>query len=109
MEGRLLDAGVCDPLGRPVPAQILLAGTTAYVESAQACGLHLLTEEERDPLRTTSYGVGQLLLAAVEAGARRVVIGLGGSATNDAGAVPAPPVGSARRCSRSAPAANRGC
>ena len=86
MEGRLLDVSVSDPLGRPVRAKLLLAGTTTYVESAQACGLHLLTEEEQDPLTTTSYGVGQQLLAAVEAGARRVVVGLGGSATNDAGA-----------------------
>ena len=75
-----------DALARPVRADVLLAGTTAYVESAQACGLHLLTPTERDPLRTTTYGVGQLLTAAVDAGARRIVVGLGGSATNDGGA-----------------------
>ncbi len=69
LDGRLLDVSVSDPLGRPVRAQVLLVETTAYVESAQACGLQLLAENERDPLRTTSYGVGQLLLAAVEAGA----------------------------------------
>lgn len=86
LTGRVVDLTVSDPLGRSVPAQFLLVDTTAYVESAQACGLHLLTAAERDPLRTTSYGVGQLLLAAVETGARRVVVGLGGSATNDAGA-----------------------
>jgi glycerate kinase len=65
---------------------VLLTGGTAYVESAQACGLHHLTAEERDPKVTTSYGVGLLLAAAVAAGARRVVVGLGGSATNDGGA-----------------------
>ena len=86
LDGRLLDVSVSDPLGRPVRAQVLLVETTAYVESAQACGLQLLAENERDPLRTTSYGVGQLLLAAVEAGARHVIVGLGGSGTNDAGA-----------------------
>ena len=75
-----------DALARPVRADVLLAGTTAYVESAQACGLHLLTTAERDPLRTTTYGVGQLLTAALDAGARRIVVGLGGSATNDGGA-----------------------
>ncbi len=75
-----------DPLGRTVPAAFLLDGDTAYVESAQACGLHLLSGDERDPTRTTTYGVGQLLRAAREAGARRVVVGLGGSATNDGGA-----------------------
>jgi glycerate 2-kinase len=75
-----------DALARPVRAGLLVHGTTAYVESAQACGLHLLTEQERDPLRTTTYGVGQLLLAALDAGATRIVVGLGGSATNDGGA-----------------------
>ena len=75
-----------DALARPVRADLLLHGSTAYVESAQACGLHLLSEGERDPLRSTTYGVGQLLLAALDAGATRVVVGLGGSATNDGGA-----------------------
>lgn len=77
---------VPDPLGREVPAEILVCGETAYVESAQACGLHLLAADERDPLVTTSYGLGVLLAAAVESGARTIVIGLGGSATNDGGA-----------------------
>ena len=74
------------PLARPVDASFLLDGEVAYVESAQACGLHLLTDAERDPKVTTTYGVGQLVAAAVEAGARKVVVGLGGSATNDGGA-----------------------
>lgn len=71
------------PTGHPVPAAFLLDGTTAYVESAQACGLHLV--DERDPTTTTTYGVGELLGAALDAGATRVVVGLGGSATNDGG------------------------
>ncbi|HEU4424074.1 MAG TPA: glycerate kinase, partial [Pilimelia sp.] len=76
-----------DPLGRPVTGEVLLAGEdTGYVESAQACGLHLLAPGERDPKITTSYGLGTLLAVAVETGARRIVVGLGGSATNDAGA-----------------------
>jgi glycerate kinase len=75
-----------DPLGRPVPGEVLVAGATAYVESAQACGLHLLAPAERDPRITTSYGLGALLTAAIEAGVREVVVGLGGSGTNDAGA-----------------------
>jgi glycerate kinase len=77
---------VQDPLGRPVEASILLDGATAYVESAQACGLHLLSVDERDPTRTSSYGVGELVRAAADAGATRIVVGLGGSATNDGGA-----------------------
>jgi glycerate kinase len=69
-----------------VEAAVLVDGTTAYVEAAAACGLHLLAEHERDPKTTTTYGVGQLVLAALDRGATRVVIGLGGSGTNDGGA-----------------------
>jgi glycerate kinase len=76
----------CDPLGRPVKAGYLRDGETAYIESAAACGLHLLEEAERDPRRTTTYGLGLIVADAIEAGARRIVVGLGGSATNDAGA-----------------------
>ncbi len=75
-----------DPLGRPVLGNVLIADTTGYVESAHACGLHLLGLDERDPKITTSYGLGALIGAAVEAGAREIVVGLGGSGTNDAGA-----------------------
>jgi glycerate kinase len=79
-------ATVEDPLGRPVEAAVLMDGTTAYVEAAAACGLHLLAEAERDPRATTTYGVGQLVRQALDLGATRVVVGLGGSATNDGGA-----------------------
>jgi glycerate kinase len=81
---------VADPVGREVPAAVLLSeadGTrTAYVESAQAAGLHLLEAGERNPAVTSTWGVGQLLDAAVSEGARRVVVGLGGSGTTDGGA-----------------------
>ena len=77
-------AVVQGPLGEPVPAAFLLDGDTAWVESAQACGLHLT--DRRDPTTTTTYGVGELVRAAAALGARRVVVGLGGSATNDGGA-----------------------
>jgi glycerate kinase len=84
--GELLELEVGGPLGEPVPAAVLLVGTTAYVESAQACGLHLVPAARRDPGVTTTWGVGQLVGHAVDAGARRIVVGLGGSGTNDAGA-----------------------
>ncbi|MEJ3745295.1 glycerate kinase [Actinomycetes bacterium KLBMP 9797] len=84
--GESVPVPTVDPLGRPVSGSVLLAGDTAYVESAQACGLHLLASSERDPRATTSYGLGILIAHAVEAGARQVVIGLGGSGTNDGGA-----------------------
>jgi glycerate kinase len=86
LPGTRVTALVADPLGRPALAAFLLDGTTAYVESAQAAGLHLLDPAERDPGVTSTYGVGQLVTAAVDAGATRVVVGLGGSATNDGGA-----------------------
>ena len=86
----LVAVPVEDPLARPVDAAFLLDGRTAYVEAAAACGLHLLRTgrgvDERDPTTTTTYGVGQLVRAALDAGATRVVVGLGGSGTNDGGA-----------------------
>lgn len=84
--GRLVAGTVRGPYGDPVPATVLVSGDTAYVEAAQACGLHLTPAGARDPERASTYGVGELVLAAVAEGARRVVVGLGGSATNDGGA-----------------------
>lgn len=84
--GDLLSVIASGPYGASVPGTVLMIGETAYVESAQACGLHLTPDGERDPERASSRGVGDLLLAAVHAGATRVVVGLGGSATNDGGA-----------------------
>lgn len=87
--GAVLPAVVTGPLGDPVDAEVLLVDgptPTAVVESAQACGLHLVPEPARDPGRTTTKGVGDLLVAAAGAGARRIVVGIGGTATNDAGA-----------------------
>lgn len=85
-DSRVLTVPTTDPLGRPVEGHVVLDGTTAYVESAEACGLHLLPGGERDPKHTTTFGLGTLLLAAVESGATTVVVGLGGSGTNDGGA-----------------------
>ncbi len=82
--GERRDHDVPGPLGAPTRATVLHAGDTAYVEAAQAAGLHLVPPAERDPRRTTSYGVGVLLATARDAA--RVVVGLGGTATNDGGA-----------------------
>ena len=84
--GELVELTVPDPLGRPVSAAYLRAGDTAYLESAAACGLHLVAPDERDPVGSTSRGVGELLAHAVAGGAARIVVGLGGSATSDGGA-----------------------
>lgn len=83
--GTLVMASVRDPLMRPVMAKYLLCGETAVIEIAQASGLTLLKEEERNPLIATSYGTGQLVADAVSRGARQIIVGLGGSATSDAG------------------------
>ncbi|WP_340538596.1 glycerate kinase family protein [Nocardioides sp. GXZ039] len=82
--GELDVVTVRGPLGTPVPATILHVGDTAYLESAQACGLELTGG--RGVEAASSYGVGQLVLAATEAGASTVVVGVGGSGTNDGGA-----------------------
>src|SRR3954453_5300260 len=84
--GELLAMTVRGPYGEPVPGSVLVHDGTAYVESAQACGLHLTPREERRPEAAGTYGVGELVAAACEAGATRVVVGLGGSGTNDGGA-----------------------
>lgn len=90
LEGSTEAVTVADPRGRPVPAALLVVETrgvrTAYLEAAQAAGLHLLEAVERDPALTSTVGVGQLVAAAVERGCRRVVIGLGGGGANDGGA-----------------------
>jgi glycerate kinase len=73
------------PLGDPVDAEFGMRGTDAVVEMARASGLDLLAHDRRDPLRTTSYGTGEIIGAALDEGAARVLVCLGGSATNDAG------------------------
>lgn len=83
--GHLEWAEVSDPLGRPVKAAYGIAGDLAIIESAAACGLTLLSKEERNPLITTTKGLGELILAAIDHGCRRFLVGLGGSATNDGG------------------------
>ncbi|WP_232675743.1 glycerate kinase [Nocardioides sp. R-C-SC26] len=82
--GEIQVATVAGPDGVSVPASFLLVGETAYVESSQACGLHLLGSTPTDA--ATTLGVGSMLRHAVESGARRVVVGLGGSGTTDGGA-----------------------
>jgi len=82
--GEVLAVTIAGPHGTPTPATILLADGTAYVETAQACGVQLTGREGAE--RATTVGVGELLLAAIDSGATTVVLGLGGSGTNDGGA-----------------------
>ena len=83
--GRLEEVAVRDPLMRPIIAKYLLQNDLAVIEIAQASGLTLLTKEERNPMVATSYGTGQLVVDAVRKGAKQIIVGLGGSATSDAG------------------------
>lgn len=83
---RRITISVSDPLGRKISASYgVLSDNTAVIEIAQAAGLYLLSEDERDPIHTTTRGVGQLLRHAVDSGYRRFIVALGGSATNDCG------------------------
>jgi len=86
--GRRIESTVTGPLGEPVlaPWGLLGDGSTAVIEMAAASGLLLVPPERRDPRITTTYGTGELIRLALDRGVRRIVIGIGGSATNDGGA-----------------------
>ena len=87
-DGEIMTATVDDPLGRPIDVVwgALGDGRTAVIEMARSSGLALLKPEERNPLVTSTYGVGQLMSLALDAGYRHLIIGIGGSATSDGGA-----------------------
>ena len=86
--GEILSAQVLDPLGNRIDAQygVLGDGVTAVIEMAAASGLTLVPPDKRDPRVTTTYGTGELIRAALSHGCRKLIIGIGGSATNDGGA-----------------------
>jgi len=88
MQGERRRLRVRGPLGNPVDAEygLIDSGSTAVIEMAKAAGLALVPKEKRDPRITTTYGVGELLQQAYDAGARHFIVGIGGSATNDGGA-----------------------
>ncbi|MDE6340426.1 MAG: glycerate kinase, partial [Muribaculaceae bacterium] len=84
-EGTAIECMVHDPLKRPIRAYYGICGDTAVVEMAQASGLTLLRDAERDPLTATTYGTGELIADALKRGCRSFLVGIGGSATNDGG------------------------
>ena len=86
--GRIVTLSVTGPLGDPVEAfyGVTGDGETAVIEMATASGLGLVPPSRRDPLATTTFGVGEMIHAALDGGARRLIVGIGGSATNDGGA-----------------------
>lgn len=87
MDGKYVYTRAHDPLMRPIQTRYALSadGQTAYIEMAATSGLPLLRPEERDPWETTTYGTGELIREALDRGCRHLVVGIGGSATNDAG------------------------
>ena len=86
-DGQLRQAEVTDPLGNKISAHwgVLGDGRTAVIEMAAASGLPLVPKEKRDPRVTTTYGTGELIKAALADGLAKIIIGIGGSATNDGG------------------------
>ncbi|MCC7412573.1 MAG: glycerate kinase [Gammaproteobacteria bacterium] len=86
--GRLVKKRVRGPLGAPVRAGygLLGDGATAVIEMAQASGLPLVPRAERDPMRASTWGTGELMRDALDRGVRTIIVGIGGSATSDAGA-----------------------
>lgn len=87
LQGQIIEITACDPLMRPINVRYGLVdgGSTAVVEMSAASGLPLLAIDERNPWLTTTYGTGEMIADAIKRGARRLLIGIGGSATNDAG------------------------
>ncbi|WP_027415985.1 glycerate kinase [Aneurinibacillus terranovensis] len=85
--GQILQHNVTDPIGEKIMVKygILGDGMTAVIEMAEASGLYLVPVERRNPLMTTTYGTGELILAALDQGCRTFILGIGGSATNDGG------------------------
>jgi glycerate kinase len=86
--GRIITRKVTGPLGQEVEAFFGISGDnkTAFIEMAAASGLHLVPVEKRNPLITTTRGTGELIVEAIDLGAKHIIIGIGGSATNDGGA-----------------------
>jgi len=87
-DGQMITQEVCDPLGKKIKADfgILGDGKTAVIEMAAASGLPLVPEDKRNPMFTTTYGTGELIRAALDRGCRKLIVGIGGSATVDGGA-----------------------
>ena len=85
LHGQIISVPVSDPLGRPIQARYGIAGQTAIMEMAAASGLPLLSPNERNPWLTSTHGTGEMIMDAIQKGCRNFLIGIGGSATNDAG------------------------
>ena len=74
-----------DPLMRDITAPMAVIGDTVFIEMARTCGLMMIDQLERNPMKTTTYGLGLMLMAALDYSPKRIIVGIGGSATNDGG------------------------
>ena len=85
--GEMVEVDVCNPLGKTIKSSygMINRTNTAIIEMSAAAGITLINEDERNPLNTTTYGVGELILDAISKGCRKFIVGIGGSATNDGG------------------------
>ena len=85
LDGEIVEVPVSNPLMQPIIAHYGIAGNTAIIEMAAASGLPLLTPEQRNPWLTSTFGTGEMIMDAISRGCRHFLVGIGGSATNDAG------------------------
>ena len=86
LDGKFVELEVKGPLGEPVMARFGMIGSgTAVIEMASASGLVLVPAGRRNPMETTTYGTGELILKAIDMGSKKIIVGIGGSATNDGG------------------------
>ena len=85
LKAKFMDVIVANPLGEKTPARYALKGELGILEMASASGLPLIEKSRRNPLKTSTYGFGEMIAHAIAHGARKFIIGIGGSATNDAG------------------------
>ncbi|MDE6664465.1 MAG: glycerate kinase, partial [Lachnospiraceae bacterium] len=87
MGGEWITMEATGPLGKPVSCSygIIRDSKTAIIEMSAAAGITLVSEAERNPMNTTTYGVGEMIVDAIKRGCRRFIVGIGGSATNDGG------------------------
>ena len=103
--GDIAPVGLRGPMGETAIGMVLMVDGTGYVESAHGCGLALVHPDRRDARAATSYGVGQLIAAAIDSGAQRIVVGLGGTASTDGGAGMLAALGATARDAAGAPVA----
>ena len=103
--GDIAPVGLRGPMGETAIGMVLMVDGMGYVESAHGCGLALVHPDRRDARAATSYGVGQLIAAAIDSGARRIVVGLGGTASTDGGAGMLAALGATARDAAGAPVA----